>query len=203
VREGYTAVVAQPTCRGCHELVDQPHFAFENYDAVGAYRTVDNGLPIDASGLLMGTDVDGAFKNGVELSARLAGSATLASCLTQRRFEATLGRGIVEADRPRVEAVAKVLTGSGGHIGQMLSAFVATDSFTQRPLAGLAPSVQTMNAVVPAALEGPAAALAAKMVLDLMGVELQQLLQAFAPGEDRQMLERHFAALRQIEMNLR
>ena len=41
---------ANPACAGCHRLMDPVGFTFENYDAVGRWRTAEDGKPIDASG---------------------------------------------------------------------------------------------------------------------------------------------------------
>ena len=40
------------SCAGCHALLDPIGFALENYDAIGRFRELDNGQPIDASGQL-------------------------------------------------------------------------------------------------------------------------------------------------------
>ena len=39
-----------PFCAYCHETMDPAGFAFEHYDAVGAWRTVDGAFPVDAAG---------------------------------------------------------------------------------------------------------------------------------------------------------
>ena len=57
VRERLAEHRKNPTCAGCHRLMDPVGFALENYDAVGRWRTLDGGEPIDASGTLF---------NGVE-----------------------------------------------------------------------------------------------------------------------------------------
>src|SRR6202030_1645851 len=40
-------------CAVCHKIMDPVGFALENYDAVGQWRDVDAGNPIDASGVLV------------------------------------------------------------------------------------------------------------------------------------------------------
>src|SRR6185503_7728209 len=55
-------------CRGCHTMLDPIGFGFENYDGVGLWRDMDNGLPIDASGNVPNTDVAGNFNGAVELA---------------------------------------------------------------------------------------------------------------------------------------
>jgi hypothetical protein len=39
-----------PSCAACHSIIDPIGLALENFDAVGAWRTMDGGAPIDASG---------------------------------------------------------------------------------------------------------------------------------------------------------
>ena len=56
---------ADPTCAGCHSLMDPLGFAFERYDGVGKYRTTDVGQMLDTSGKLTGAEPEGAaFKGG-------------------------------------------------------------------------------------------------------------------------------------------
>ena len=48
-------------CASCHKIMDPIGIAMENFDAIGKWRTEDDGIPIDASGVL----VDGTKMNGV------------------------------------------------------------------------------------------------------------------------------------------
>jgi hypothetical protein len=51
---------ANPTCAQCHRIFEPLGFALENFDAVGAWRTQDEGVPVDATGVIVdGTKVDG------------------------------------------------------------------------------------------------------------------------------------------------
>ena len=58
--------------------------ALENFDAVGAWRTHDEGSPIDATGALP----DGTKVDGVGEPARLAGRATRDQFVARRHREA-------------------------------------------------------------------------------------------------------------------
>jgi len=51
-----------PTCASCHRRMDPLGFGLENFDAVGAWRTLDGKFPIDATGTLP----DGRTFNGPE-----------------------------------------------------------------------------------------------------------------------------------------
>src|SRR6185369_6667373 len=49
-----------PSCTTCHRIFEPMGFALENFDAVGSWRTHEDGAPIDAAGVLVdGTKIDG------------------------------------------------------------------------------------------------------------------------------------------------
>ena len=50
VRERLAEHRANPTCAACHNLMDPLGLSLEKFDAVGRRRTVEAGIPIDASG---------------------------------------------------------------------------------------------------------------------------------------------------------
>ena len=59
-----------PACAACHAKMDPLGFAFENFDAVGAYRWQEGKINIDASGELPGGK---KFKGAAELRPLLRG----------------------------------------------------------------------------------------------------------------------------------
>jgi hypothetical protein len=80
---------ADAACAGCHAVMDPIGFGLENYDGVGVYRAMDNGAPVDATGLLPdGTAFDGA----VELSAILGSDPRFERCLTEKFMTFAMGR---------------------------------------------------------------------------------------------------------------
>jgi hypothetical protein len=80
---------ADAACAGCHAVMDPIGFGLENYDGVGVYRTMDNGTPVDATGLLPdGTAFDGA----VELSTILGSDPRFERCLTEKFMTFAMGR---------------------------------------------------------------------------------------------------------------
>ena len=83
---------ASPTCAGCHKVMDPLGFALENFDATGAWRTREAGVPLDASGQLAdGTKVDGvvALRNAL-----LTRSDVFVRTLTEKLMTYALGRGL-------------------------------------------------------------------------------------------------------------
>jgi hypothetical protein len=104
MREQLEAHRKNPTCASCHRRMDPLGFGLENFDAVGAWRTVDGNFPIDATGTLP----DGrTFKGPSELRAILSSeSDAFARCLTGKLLTYALGRGLERYDARTVKLVA-------------------------------------------------------------------------------------------------
>jgi hypothetical protein len=103
VRERLAQHRADPVCAGCHKLMDPPGFALENYDAVGRWRTVEEGRPIDAAGGLP----DGSEFDGIDgLQQGLLNRPELfAGALTEKLLTYALGRGVEYYDGAAVRGV--------------------------------------------------------------------------------------------------
>src|SRR5206468_6325729 len=83
---------ANPSCATCHQRMDPLGFGFENYDAIGAWRTKDGKFAVDAGGVLP----DGRKFNGpAELRKILKErQAEFTRCLTEKLLTYALGRGM-------------------------------------------------------------------------------------------------------------
>ncbi len=94
-----------PTCAGCHRLMDPIGFALENFDAVGAWRARDGRLPIDASGELTdGSKVDGVVALRRALVAR---PEVFLRTFTEKLLIYGLGRGLAAHDMPAVRGIVR------------------------------------------------------------------------------------------------
>lgn len=88
LRERLGQHATDPQCAGCHDLMDPIGFGLENYDAIGAWRTKDQGITIDAS-----TELDGvAFDGAEELGVTLADLDVVAECIARNYFSYASGR---------------------------------------------------------------------------------------------------------------
>ena len=87
-RDRLTAHRANPTCAGCHAIMDPIGLALEEFDTAGEYRTTENGAPIDPSGQLNSVP----FKDAVGLGKVLHDDPAATSCLVRRVFEYGVGR---------------------------------------------------------------------------------------------------------------
>ncbi len=131
-RERYAEHGRNECARSCHQIIDPLGFAFEHYDAVGAYRTTDGGKPVDASGTL---DVGGAtwrFANASELVRQLAKASQTRDCVTRQWFRYALRRRETPQDRSSLAAMNAVVESGGGDLRELLIAATQSPSFFYR-----------------------------------------------------------------------
>jgi hypothetical protein len=134
-RERYTQHEKEARCASCHRVMDSIGFGFENYDAIGAYRTQDGPHMVDASGTLTATDVDGDFDGAVTLAKKLANSTDVATCVVTQWFRFASGRAEGEADACSLEMIRKELANHQGDLRSLPAAIVKSDAFRYLPLA--------------------------------------------------------------------
>ncbi|HEV8245756.1 MAG TPA: DUF1592 domain-containing protein [Polyangiaceae bacterium] len=114
-------------CAGCHTSFDSVGLSFEHYDEIGRFLTERDGIAVDASGQLVGTDVDGAFSDVAQLSELFSTSNDVAACLVEKFADQALGR--------KLEA-SEVCA-----LGQVIEPWLAT----QKPWLALMPLVATSD----------------------------------------------------------
>jgi hypothetical protein len=76
-RDQIQALTGSGVCNGCHSLMNPIGFGLENFDSTGAERTLDNGQPVDATGVINGF----TSKTGAALT--FDGARQLATILAQ------------------------------------------------------------------------------------------------------------------------
>ena len=108
VREQLAMHRKKTACAGCHNLMDPVGLAFENYNAIGAWREFDNGRAVDASGKL----VTGEPLNGAE-SLRLVllngKRDEFLRCISIKLMTYALGRGVDRQDRLHIDKILSEL----------------------------------------------------------------------------------------------
>lgn len=118
-------------CAGCHTQMDPIGLAFENYDGLGRYRTMDGGVIIDASGEVVGSgdELAGAFDGPIELGQKLANSRTVADCLANQWFRFALARIESLDDACSLKSLHDGFAASGYNIRQLITTLVLSDAF--------------------------------------------------------------------------
>jgi mono/diheme cytochrome c family protein len=116
-----------PTCASCHQIFEPMGIALENFDAVGGWRTLDEGVPIDATGILPdGTKVDGVI---TLRGALMRYSDQFVRVVTEKLMTYALGRGVEYQDMPMVRAIARDAAANKYHFSTLVMGVVKSDAF--------------------------------------------------------------------------
>jgi hypothetical protein len=108
--------------------MDPIGFALESFDAVGSFRTTDNGAPIDASGMVDGHAIAGAGP----LEQVLKADAALPSCLVQTAYSYALGRSVQGSDQATIAQLTQTFASAGHVLSELFHAVATSSAFTQR-----------------------------------------------------------------------
>ncbi len=118
--------VTKPSCAGCHSLMDPVGLAFENFDALGKFRTnEENGLVIDASGQFDGTP----FNTPAELGALMRQSDKVRDCMVRRVYRYTMGHKENAYDDAQIAALSAAFGSAGRRFSPLLMSLVQNDGF--------------------------------------------------------------------------
>jgi len=96
---------ANAACASCHNLMDPVGFALENFDAIGRWRTLEDGQPLDsAGGLPDGSKFSGV--SGLE-DGLLKRPELFVGTLAEKLMTFALGRGIETYDAPAIRKIVR------------------------------------------------------------------------------------------------
>lgn len=115
----------QPACAGCHRITDPIGLALEQFDGVGSFRLVDNGLPIDPSGSLDGVD----FEEPLGLASALSKNPSITQCISDRLYSYALAREIKSSDRDYLEYLYNEFDQEDYDLAQLIKRFVTGNEF--------------------------------------------------------------------------
>ena len=110
--------------------MDQLGFGLENFDAIGRWRTVEEGQPVDATGGLP----DGSKFIGVSgLEDGLRNRPELfVSTLTEKLMTFALGRGIETSDAPAVRKIVHDAQAKDFRFSSVILGIINSTPFTMR-----------------------------------------------------------------------
>jgi hypothetical protein len=134
VRGNFERIEKLPSCAGCHQVINPLGYAFEEFDAIGRYRTTDNKLPVDASGHLSSAAGDRTFGNAAELAALMADTPEVQSCVTQRWLRLALRRTDGADDRGSLDGALARARSSRFDLRELLQGIAGSRSFRSRLL---------------------------------------------------------------------
>lgn len=133
-RQRLETLEKEAACRGCHVLLHPMAFAMESYDAMGRFRTHENGTPIDGSGALAFTQAASTpFRSAVEMFGVLARSEEVYTCFTRQAFRYVYGRREDDGRDEQLLAEAGArLRADALDIRSLFRTLILNDAFTHR-----------------------------------------------------------------------
>jgi hypothetical protein len=124
-RARLTAHRTNPTCAGCHRIMDPIGLALENFDGIGAFRAQENGAAIDASGELDGVH----FANAKDLGRAIHDNPAAASCLVDTLYKYAGGEAPAKGERDWMRWLNDRFAAGGDRLPALLRTLVLSDGF--------------------------------------------------------------------------
>jgi hypothetical protein len=142
-----------PACASCHSRMDPLGLALENFDAVGVWRTHEEGnTPIDASGTLPdGTKFDSPA--GLR-KALLARPERFVQTMTEKLLTYAVGRSLEYYDAPAVRAIVRQAAGKDYRFSDLMLGVVKSIPFQMKRLSEGSESAGTVHETVPLRNQG-------------------------------------------------
>ncbi|MES1204894.1 MAG: DUF1588 domain-containing protein [Pseudomonadota bacterium] len=131
-RQKFEQHSTDPKCAACHRLMDPIGFGMEMMDALGRHRVTEADLPVDSSGMLTGTDVDGPFKGPAELSGKLLQSRQVRDCFVLQMFRYLEGREEKKDDACSLKPLQEFFAPADARIADLAVEMVLRGNFAQR-----------------------------------------------------------------------
>jgi len=118
-------------CAACHQKMDALGFAFENFDAIGRWRTRDGEFLIDGSGTLPdGQTFDGPRQLQALLRSELKDD--FLRCLTEKMLAYALGRELEYYGEPAVRTILDALEQNGYRFSTLVLEIILSEPFRKR-----------------------------------------------------------------------
>jgi hypothetical protein len=145
---------ASKLCSSCHERMDSVGLSFENFNALGNYRTKDAGQPIDTAGRLVSGE---SFSDVRDLKRIITHQRRqdFYRCLTEKLMTYALGRGIEYYDTEAVDRIVSALERDDGRFSTLLLGIIDSAPFQRQRVPSRAPPPMAMSAPAPIAAAIP------------------------------------------------
>ncbi|HEY5312995.1 MAG TPA: DUF1592 domain-containing protein [Pirellulales bacterium] len=137
IRQKLAAHKSNPNCAACHAKIDPLGLAFDNYDAIGRWRTEETVLggkganpPVDASGTLP----DGrSFADATAFKRLLAAKPeSFARAFTGKLAVYALRRSMTLEDEAAINLIVRQTRSRGYRLRDLIEAFMASELFRKR-----------------------------------------------------------------------
>jgi len=133
-RDVLAAHRANAACATCHDRIDPSGLALETFDAIGAWRTRENGVDIDPAGTFPELEGEalGDFSDARQMVDLLSTSELAHGCYAQNWFHYVTGEQVTAEEACVNEAVGSNFVGADGDVEDLLLDLVSMPSFLHR-----------------------------------------------------------------------
>ena len=132
-RQRYEVHETAAFCSACHSTFDPMGYTFESYDGLGQWRTMENGVAVDPSGAIVGTQSSNApMANAVALAGALAASPEVHECFARQVFRYDVGRVETDADGCSIAQATAAYSAKNLDLRELLVALVTSPAFAAR-----------------------------------------------------------------------
>lgn len=144
MRERLAQHRTNPSCNGCHSVIDPLGFSLENFDVIGGWRSIDEaGKPIDAAGTTAnGEKIDGLAGLRAVL---LEQPDQFPRTVTEKLMAYALGRRLEYYDRPTVRKIVHDAAAKQYRWSAIIEGIVNSPAFLMRDSAPVS-TVQALRA---------------------------------------------------------
>lgn len=126
LREALIQHKEDPSCASCHTPMDEVGFAFEHFDAIGQFRTLDNGSPVVAAGEIEGV---GAWADAAELGEILKADPRTPACLINNLLRGELGQVETPGIAPELDNLLGAFEENGYSMKSLMVEMAASPIF--------------------------------------------------------------------------
>jgi len=123
---------ANPVCASCHTRMDPLGFALEHFDAIGQWRTTDDGAPIDATIARDGMTV----RSPNDFREMLLQGDEVVRTVSEKLLTYALGRGVDYYDAPVVRRLVRDLEREQYRWSALILGIVRSQPFQMRRASG-------------------------------------------------------------------
>jgi hypothetical protein len=124
-RDRLTAHRSNPTCAGCHKIMDPIGLGLETFDGAGQFRVDENGAPIDPSG-----EIDGSpFRDAASLGKALHDDPATPACLVTDVYRYASGHDPLPGEKEWMGFLQKQFVADGYRLPELLRRIAVSDDF--------------------------------------------------------------------------
>jgi Protein of unknown function (DUF1592)/Protein of unknown function (DUF1588)/Protein of unknown function (DUF1595)/Protein of unknown function (DUF1587)/Protein of unknown function (DUF1585) len=129
VRQRLMAHATSPACASCHTHNDPIGLALEGFDSIGAFRTTEGGMPVDASATLQGK----SFSGGAGLGQFLHDNPRFPACFTRKLYAYGVGADTFKVPASLTRSSLDIFAKGGYRVPVLLKALATSREFMAAP----------------------------------------------------------------------